>query len=220
MSLRYAILGFLSSTPSTGYDLGRAFSLGAGAYWEASTSQIYPELRRLEEEGLIDGKISQSDRLNRCVYRLTRAGKDELKRWVESEIDYPPRRDPERIQLLFLDESDRDTIRQHLEWHRAHYERVLAASRAVQQSILDRTHPLLKGRLASHDRREWNLIIGLKRLVNEGDVGRAEFELRWCKQALAWLEKLSPQEVPSKPDSARRANSVKRRKSIKRAIGA
>jgi len=220
MSLRYAILGFLSSTPSTGYDLGRAFSLGAGAYWEASTSQIYPELRRLEEEGLIEGKVSTSDRLNRCVYRLTKAGKAELKRWVESEIDYPPRRDPERIQLLFLDESDRDTIRRHLERYRAHYERVLAAWKTVQQSILDRTHPRLKDRLASHDPSEWNLIIGLKRLVNEGDIGRAEFELRWCKQALEWLDNLSPQEIPSKPKPARRAAAEKRRKSERRAIRA
>lgn len=220
MSLRYAILGFLSSTPSTGYDLGRAFSLGAGAYWEASTSQIYPELRRLEDEGLIEGKVSQSDRLNRCVYRLTRAGKEDLKRWVESEINYPPRRDPERIQLLFLDESDRDTIRQHLERHRAHYERVLSAWRAVQQSIHDRTHPRLKDRLASHDRREWNLIIGLKQLVTDGDIGRAEFELRWCKQALDWLDKLSPQEIPSKPRSAGRTRTEKRRRSARKAISA
>jgi len=220
MSLRYAILGFLSSTPSTGYDLGRAFSLGAGAYWEASTSQIYPELRRLEEEGLIEGKISSSDRLKRCVYRLTRVGKEELKRWVESEIDYPPRRDPERIQLLFLDESDRDTIRQHLERHRAHYERVLAACRVIQQSILDRTHPRLKDRLASHDRREWNLIIGLKRLVNDGDIGRAELEIQWCNQALDWLEKLSPQEIPSKAQSAIRTSGQKQRKRGKKAISA
>lgn len=220
MSLRYAILGFLSSTPSTGYDLGRAFSLGAGAYWEASTSQIYPELRRLEEEGLIEGKVSQSDRLNRCVYRLTTAGKEDLKRWVESEINYPPRRDPERIQLLFLDESDRDTIRQHLERHRAHYERVLAAWRAVQQSIHDRTHARLKDRLASHDRREWNLIIGLKHLVTDGDIGRAEFELRWCKQALDWLDKLSPQDVPTKPKPARHGGTEKRRKNARKAIGA
>jgi len=219
MSLRYAILGFLSSTPSTGYDLGRAFSLGAGAYWEASTSQIYPELRRLEEEGLIEGKVSQSDRLNRCVYRLTTAGKEDLKRWVESEINYPPERDPERIQLLFLDESDRDTIRQHIERHRAHYERVLAAWRAVQQSIHDRTHPRLKDRLASHDRREWKLIIGLKQLVTDGDIGRAEFELRWCKQALDWLDRLSPQDIPSKPKPARRVTAEKRRKSVKRVVG-
>lgn len=220
MSLRYAILGFLSSTPSTGYNLGRAFSLGAGAYWEASTSQIYPELRRLEVDGLIEGKVSQSDRLNRCVYRLTRAGKEDLRRWVESDVGYPPRRDPERIQLLFLDESERDAIRQHLERHRAHYERVLAAWRAVQQSIQDRTHPRLKDRLASHDRREWNLIIGLKRLVNDGDIGRAEFELRWCKQALDWLEKLSPQEIPSKPVVTKRSASDKRRKNVKKAVSA
>jgi PadR family transcriptional regulator, regulatory protein AphA len=219
MSLRYAILGFLSSTPSTGYDLGRAFSLGAGAYWEASSSQIYPELQRLEREKLIEGEVSQSDRLNRRVYRLTKKGKQELQRWVESDVDYPPRRDPERIQFLFLDESNRETIRLHLERHRAHYERVLAAFRSIHQSLLDRTHPRLKDRLASHDRKDWNLIVGLKRLATEGDIGRAEFELRWCKQALEWLEKLSPQEVPSSPASDKRENMGRRRRNAKRAVG-
>jgi DNA-binding PadR family transcriptional regulator len=219
MSLRYAILGFLGTRPSTGYDLGRAFSLGAGAYWEASKSQIYPELQRLEREGLTEGKVSPSDRLNRRVYRLTKSGKEELRRWVESDVEYPPRRDPERIQLLFLDESDRETIRHHLERHRAQYERVLAAFRATHQAILDRTHPLLKERLANHDPSGWNLIVGLKRLALEGDIGRAEFELRWCNQVLEWIDKLSSQEVPTTPASDGRANMEKRRRNVKRAVG-
>jgi PadR family transcriptional regulator AphA len=197
MSLRYAILGFLSSTPSTGYDLGRAFSSGAGQYWEASSSQIYPELKRLEKERLIEGKVSRSDRLNRCVYRLTIEGQNELLRWVESEIEYPPRRDPERIQLLFLDRSDRSTIRRHIDHHRRHYERTCAVGREILQAILDRSHPRLIDRLGGRDRREWNLIVGLKRLAAEADIRRAETEIKWCDEALKWLNGLTPQDIAS-----------------------
>jgi hypothetical protein len=49
VSLRLAILGSLSSAPASGYDLARQFGLGLGWFWSASHSQIYPELKRLEE---------------------------------------------------------------------------------------------------------------------------------------------------------------------------
>ena len=218
MSLRFAILGFLSSTPSTGYDLGRAFSSGAGAYWEASSSQIYPELKRLENERLIEGKVSRSDRLNRRVYRLTKAGQDELHKWVEADIDYPPRRDPERIQLLFLDNSDRATIQRHIEHHRRYYERMRTSGREILQAILDRTHPRLTDRLAGRDRSEWNLIVGLKRLAAEGDIRRAETELKWCDEALKWLGSLTPQDVAPGDDRKSTRPKVSKTSIQKRAL--
>jgi hypothetical protein len=50
MSLRYALLGFISTEPASGFDLAREFGESMGWFWYASHSQIYPELRRLEED--------------------------------------------------------------------------------------------------------------------------------------------------------------------------
>ena len=54
MSLRHAILGLLARQPSTGYDLARLFDLSLRTTWHASHSQIYPELARLEEAGMVE----------------------------------------------------------------------------------------------------------------------------------------------------------------------
>ncbi|WP_342451693.1 PadR family transcriptional regulator [Arthrobacter sp. H16F315] len=55
MSLRYALLALLTSQPLTGYDVYKHFERSVGYVWHAPDSQIYPELRRMEKDGLLGG---------------------------------------------------------------------------------------------------------------------------------------------------------------------
>ena len=50
MSLRHAVLGMLSVTSCTGYELMQWFDSSLQHAWHASHSQIYPELAKLEAE--------------------------------------------------------------------------------------------------------------------------------------------------------------------------
>ena len=52
--LRYAMLGLIQRAPATGYDISKAFSGRLGSIWGARHSQIYPELKKLTEEGLVN----------------------------------------------------------------------------------------------------------------------------------------------------------------------
>ena len=54
MSLRHALLGVLTDEPRTGYGLLKHFEQSLAYAWPASHSQIYPELARLLDEGLIE----------------------------------------------------------------------------------------------------------------------------------------------------------------------
>lgn len=190
MSLRYAILGFLSSTPATGYEIGREFQQGAGSYWNALPSQIYPVLSELEKLGWIAGKISNADRLRRRTFRLTVSGEDELKKWVEADNDYPPERDSERLRLIFLDGSPVEVIRRHIAEHRAHHERRLAVWQALRAAVEKRTHRQLARRLAKRPKTEHELIVRLKLLALDGNIRRAELEMAWTDEALAWIDAL------------------------------
>ena len=58
MSLDFAILGFLSYSPFTGYDLKKFFDQSVRHFWTADQSQIYRILARLGDEG----KVEMSDR--------------------------------------------------------------------------------------------------------------------------------------------------------------
>ena len=57
-TLRYAILGLVDRKPTTGYDIAKEFKeRELSNFWSARHSQIYPELRKLTEEGLLEYEV-------------------------------------------------------------------------------------------------------------------------------------------------------------------
>lgn len=87
MSLRHAVLGLLASQPSTGYELASRFEQSLANAWHASHSQIYPELARLQDAGMVE-VVGEGARGSR-TYAVTDAGRAELRRWM---LDEEPRR--------------------------------------------------------------------------------------------------------------------------------
>jgi DNA-binding PadR family transcriptional regulator len=87
MSLRHAVLGLLATQPGTGYELTQRFDASLGNAWHASHSQIYPELARLQEAGMVE-VVGEGARRSR-TYGVTAAGQEELRRWL---LESPPDR--------------------------------------------------------------------------------------------------------------------------------
>ena len=74
MALRDAILVSLSDGPMSGYDLAKHFDQTVGFFWRATHSQIYRELSKLKDKGLVTAEeISQSGKPNRILYSITEA---------------------------------------------------------------------------------------------------------------------------------------------------
>jgi DNA-binding PadR family transcriptional regulator len=80
MSLRHAVLGLLATQPATGYDLAQKFDRSLANAWHASHSQIYPELARLQEEGMVE-VVGEGPRRSR-TWAVTEQGREELRRWM------------------------------------------------------------------------------------------------------------------------------------------
>src|SRR3984957_20332682 len=78
------ILGMLSIGRNTGYDIKQFVDKTTRHFHAASYGQIYPELRRLEQHGLIAGTPEPSGARARTVYALTAAGERALENWLES----------------------------------------------------------------------------------------------------------------------------------------
>src|SRR5215467_11502170 len=91
VSLRMAALGLLAQAPGSGYDLLRRFEKSMANVWPATQSQLYGELNRLADSGLIE--VSDIGPRGRKEYRITPAGRGELQRWMTSPEDDPPHRD-------------------------------------------------------------------------------------------------------------------------------
>jgi PadR family transcriptional regulator AphA len=106
MSLKFALLGQLARGPQTGYGLAKSFASSLSYAWSASRSQIYPELARMLEEGLI--RQTASGPRGSKVYETTPKGLSELRHWLrETEPDRGGRNELLlQIFLLWLLERD------------------------------------------------------------------------------------------------------------------
>lgn len=127
-TLKYVILGLLMRHPMSGYDITKEFQNGLTEFWDAKHSQIYPELRKLSDEGLITYEVQISgEALEKKVYSLTDQGRQEFRAWVEEDVDTIPfQRDVFRLKLYFSDNLEPEAAL-----------RIIDAQRQLHQSKLD-----------------------------------------------------------------------------------
>ena len=113
------ILSFLRLRPRSGYDIKQSVGVSTQFFWGASFGQIYPELRRLEQSGLVE--LESEGGRRRKTYRLTAAGERALDEWLrDDESALFQYRDEGLLRLFFADLTDRqaalDNVRRMREW--------------------------------------------------------------------------------------------------------
>ncbi|GAB2514159.1 PadR family transcriptional regulator [Nocardia heshunensis] len=113
MSLRYALLGLLSEGPASGYDLLRTFKESLANVWPATQSQMYTELTKLADAGLIE--VSDEGPRGRKEYTLTPAGLDDLRTWLTTTNPKRNVRNEALLRIFFLGVIPRDQARAYLE---------------------------------------------------------------------------------------------------------
>ena len=102
VSLRIAALGLLAQDPGSGYDLLKHFEKSMANVWPATQSQLYGELNKLADAGLIE--VSDIGPRGRKEYRVTDAGHEELRRWVTNPQNDPPFRSAGLLRVFLLGE--------------------------------------------------------------------------------------------------------------------
>ena len=121
----YTILGMLALGRTTGYEIKSLVDISTRFFWAASYGQIYPELGRLEDLGLVEGERDDSDGRRRKAYRLTPAGEEALRDWLTSSDPLHFELRHEGILKLFfadgLDDEERVALLRRI---RAEHERV------------------------------------------------------------------------------------------------
>lgn len=111
MTLKHAILGLLSKWDATGYDIKKEFDDFMSIFWHSHLSQIYPELNKIEAEGLITSElVPQEGKPHKKVYSITDGGIEEITDWVGSPPDPPKIKDPFLMQVFFMDNLSADEV--------------------------------------------------------------------------------------------------------------
>jgi PadR family transcriptional regulator, regulatory protein AphA len=125
------VLGLLAMRPRSGYDIKTVVDRSTRFFWAASYGQIYPELKRLEEEGLIEGEDASNGARGRRVYTITKAGRDELRNWLLGRNVTIELRDESLLRLFFADSLPREQALGLLEARRRGHEEFLEILQAI-----------------------------------------------------------------------------------------
>jgi DNA-binding PadR family transcriptional regulator len=97
----YVILGMISREPRSGYEIKALVDDTTRFFWAASYGQIYPELKRLSEAGLVEGADAPRGERKRTVYAITADGEDELKDWLRQPPQTVEMREEGLLKLFF-----------------------------------------------------------------------------------------------------------------------
>lgn len=125
------VLGMLALGPRSGYDIKAAVDRSTRFFWAGSYGQIYPELRRLEAEGLIAGEDASTGSRSRRVYEITDDGRKALEDWLLGESVTIELRDESLLRLFFSDALPREQALGLLEARKRGHEEYLDVLRAI-----------------------------------------------------------------------------------------
>ncbi|MCP2635676.1 PadR family transcriptional regulator [Microbacterium sp. HD4P20] len=191
MSLRYALLAILRVGPLSGYDLQKQFHQSVGHVWHAPDSQIYPELRKMEQAGLIEGEEqARGERGTRRIYHVTDAGEQAFAEWMAAPLDYQRVRDPAHLRAAYLEATTPDAARAFLERHIEVWRGELAQWEGELIHIQHLSNPMLVRRLEVLPDDDRERTIEFKRFAYEGLVERARIEIAWAERGLSLVDRL------------------------------
>ena len=138
----YVILGMVSRTPHSGYEIKALVDNSTRFFWAASYGQIYPELKRLAKAGLVEGSDAPTGDRKRTVYAITEAGGAELRAWLRRPPETSEMREEGLLKLFFAGMLDPEEA---VEILRAMRERRLAVAdrlRAMEPEAIEKDDPL------------------------------------------------------------------------------
>lgn len=166
---RFAILGALTIAPMSGYDLRRFFEENLAFLWSESYGQIYPILRDLKAEGLVEEAPPEAGAGRRREYRITPAGRTALADWIAAPVTFVPGRIEILLKLFFARQAAPGTAEAHIAAFRAEHRERLARYAAVEER--------LRTELAAFpDNVYWRMTLAYGRLGSEA-------MLAWCDEA-------------------------------------
>jgi len=176
----YVILGGLYIQPNlSGYELHKAIEENFGSFWGESYGQIYPTLKRLVAEGLIEAcKPASAPRKRRQEYALTDAGRACLREWLALPFQNDPPRNEFMLKLFFGRQAAPGVSLAHVRELNERNRRMLATLEAIESMAR-------KDQSQNPNKPYWMLTLGLGMALTRA-------ALDWGESA---LEQLSAMET-------------------------
>ena len=170
-NVAYVILGFLTKAdhPLSGYDIKQWVDTSVRYFFAASFGQIYPELKKLNEAGLIEGESNATGGRARTEYSITEAGRDELRKWLLQPETRLEMRDEAVLRIFFSGALTKQEKLAKLQQMRADRVNSFEALKAV--------HSLTQDQISE-----------MPGLVLDYGLGLHEYVIGWCDRAIEAVE--------------------------------
>ena len=166
---RFAVLGMIGMGLRTGYDIKKYTEGALSHFWRESYGNLYPVLKRLEEEGMvIHTEERQGGRPPRSVSSRTAAGRQVLEVWLQQPAEWDLPRYEALLKVLLSGDGSANLGLRHVLSLRA---QVLEGRKQLEAS---------RAQAAGPDHARLRLTLRFGELV--GDA-----MLRWCDEAMAEL---------------------------------
>jgi DNA-binding PadR family transcriptional regulator len=179
---KFALLGMLSLSPMSGYDLRKVVESSVGHFWNESYPQIYPMLKQLTEEGLTTCSVSkQQGKPDRYIYALTNLGWEALERWLGEPFEYQVQRNELLLKLFFGGYAPTAVSIEHVQ-----------RQRTMQVQLLhtyEQTEEQVRTEWESHSQLPyWLFTLSFGKHISRAIVA-------WCDETLTTLEHMK-QDAP------------------------
>ena len=137
-----SLLGFLIDRPMSGWDLAEMVTRTAGNFWHVTRSQIYRELRTLEEHGLVKG--GEKGSRSRRVFEITPAGRKVFEGWIGREPGEYIGRVPLLMTVWFGDHVPSDDYDLYLRLHRNKHQKKAEFFQEIYDALPDKSAPMAR----------------------------------------------------------------------------
>lgn len=171
----YAILGILSLSPGTGYDIKKYCDTVLSGFWNENFGHIYPTLKMMLEDGMIEIVFKQKNE-KKIQYGITQKGKQELQSWLKEETMQQPIRSEFMLKLLFSSSQPRENVIRMLESYKElceqNVEKYLGMQKDLEQGIQE----------ISKDR-----VCFINAVLRKGIIS-SEAAINWCDETIEEMQ--------------------------------
>lgn len=132
--LNYIIIGIVFDTPLTGYDIKKEIEAGIGNFYKASYGRLYPALKKLYDEGLLDMTEQPQGGRAKKYYQATKLGRAEFLEWLSLPYD-PGSHENLLVKIFFYGELPPDVRKKRLEEYEYHQTVVLHQLEQMEKQL-------------------------------------------------------------------------------------
>lgn len=183
--MEFLLLGLLTLSPMTGYELQQFIKNNLTLICSHSAGSVQFALSKLEKEGFIVYNESMEGKRRKKTFCITPTGCTAFQSWLSQPMQAGKVKNMELSKLFFLGlarpEEQTVAIREYI--------RQIQDIKSVLCAIQERFQELQKGELPQG--RDWNSVFRFQGYTIEYGIAAADFEIEWYSRLLCKLEEES-----------------------------